>query len=79
MFEPIQNSFRSQGLVRVRDGRVFGGVLAGIGRRMGMDPWPTRLLFILVLLLIPGSQFLIYPILWILMPEESSSPAVVSR
>jgi phage shock protein PspC (stress-responsive transcriptional regulator) len=40
---------------------------------MGMDPWPTRLLFVLVLLLIPGSQFLVYPILWILMPEESEA------
>jgi phage shock protein C len=71
MFTSIQHSFRSQGLVRTRDGRVLGGVLSGIGRRMGMDPWRTRLLFILVLLLIPGSQFLVYPILWILMPEES--------
>jgi phage shock protein PspC (stress-responsive transcriptional regulator) len=62
-------------LVRVRDGRVLGGVIAGLGRKLGIDPWPARLLFMLVLMLIPGSQILVYPILWILMPEEVSSAA----
>jgi len=33
--------------------------------------------FVLILLLIPGSQILIYPILWILMPSEES-PATLS-
>ncbi len=70
--ESIHEAFRKQGLVRSRDGRVIGGVLAGLGRRFGLEPWPTRLLFILVLLLIPGSQLLVYPILWILMPQESA-------
>ena len=69
----IYDGFRSQGLVRPNDGRVLGGVIAGLGRRFGIDPWPARLLFALVLLLIPGSQILIYPILWILMPSESTS------
>ncbi len=70
--ESIHEAFRKQGLVRAREGRVLGGVLAGLGRRLGLEPWPTRLLFILVLLLIPGSQLLVYPILWILMPQESA-------
>ena len=33
-----------------------------------VDPWPARLLFVLIL---PGSQLLIYPLLWILMPNEA--------
>jgi phage shock protein PspC (stress-responsive transcriptional regulator) len=66
----IHNTFRNQGLVRPRDGRVLGGVVAGLGRRFGIDPWPARLLFVLVLMVIPGSQLLIYPVLWILMPSE---------
>jgi len=45
-------------------------VCAGLGRRFGINPWPARLLFVLVLLVIPGSQLLIYPLLWILMPSE---------
>jgi phage shock protein PspC (stress-responsive transcriptional regulator) len=66
----IRNIFARQGLYRARHGRVLGGVLAGIGRRIGLDPWPTRLLFVLLLLVVPGCQFLVYPILWILMPRE---------
>ena len=66
----IHQSFAQQGLVRPTEGRVLGGVCAGLGRRFGIDPWPARLLFILVLMLLPGSQILIYPVLWILMPSE---------
>ena len=68
----IHARFADQGLVRPRDGRVLGGVIAGLGRRFGIDPWPARLLFVLVLLIIPGSQILIYPLLWILMPSEQT-------
>jgi phage shock protein C len=71
--ESIRAAFRREGFVRVKDGRVLGGVIAGIGRRFGIEPWPARLLFVLVLMLIPGSQLLIYPILWILMPEEATA------
>jgi len=66
----IHASLRQQGLVRPREGRVLGGVCAGLGRRFGLDPWPARLLFVLILMVIPGGQILIYPILWILMPSE---------
>jgi phage shock protein PspC (stress-responsive transcriptional regulator) len=68
----IHARFADQGLVRPRDGRVLGGVIAGLGRRFGIDPWPARLLFVLILLVIPGSQILIYPLLWILMPSEQT-------
>lgn len=68
----IQQSFAGKGLVRPRDGRVLGGVCAGLGRRFGLTPWVARLLFVLVLMVIPGSQLLIYPILWILMPGEDT-------
>jgi phage shock protein PspC (stress-responsive transcriptional regulator) len=50
---------------------VIAGVCAGLGRRFGIDPWPARLLFVLILMIIPGSQILIYPVLWILMPTET--------
>ncbi len=66
----VSSQFRNQGLVRPREGRVLAGVCAGLGRRFGINPWLARLLFILVLMVIPGSQLLVYPILWILMPSE---------
>jgi phage shock protein C len=75
--ETVHDSFRSHGLVRPREGRVIAGVVAGLARRFGLDPWLARLLFVLILLAIPGSQILIYPVLWILMPAEAA-PAPAS-
>jgi phage shock protein PspC (stress-responsive transcriptional regulator) len=69
--ETVHTAFYRQGLVRPREGRVIAGVCAGLGRRFGIDPWPARLLFVLILMIIPGSQILIYPVLWILMPTET--------
>ena len=72
----IRQSLGRQGLVRPAEGRVLGGVVAGLGRRFGIDPWPARLLFVLLLMVVPGSQILVYPVLWILMPTEESFEAV---
>jgi phage shock protein PspC (stress-responsive transcriptional regulator) len=69
----IKQNFAQQGLIRPRDGRVLGGVVAGLGRRFGLDPWPARLLFVIALMVLPGSQLLIYPVLWVLMPAEDAS------
>ena len=69
--DSVHDSFRQQGLTRPTDSRILGGVCAGLGRRSGIDPWPARLLFVLLLLVVPGSQLLVYPILWILMPSEA--------
>jgi phage shock protein PspC (stress-responsive transcriptional regulator) len=71
----VHDSMARQGLVRPREGRVLAGVCAGLARRFGLDPWLTRLLFVLVLLVIPGSQLLIYPLLWVLIPAEQHSYA----
>ncbi|MFI5934522.1 PspC domain-containing protein [Actinoplanes sp. NPDC051494] len=67
----FSDSMTRQGLVRPREGRLLGGVCAGLARRFGLDPWLARTLFVLILFLIPGSQFLVYPLLWILMPSAS--------
>lgn len=69
----IHHSFAERGLVRPQEGRVLGGVCVGLGRRFGITPWTARLLFVLLLMVIPGSQILIYPILWILMPAEDTA------
>jgi phage shock protein C len=76
--ESIRAALRREGFVRTKDGRVLGGVVSGLGRRFGIEPWPARLLFVLVLMLVPGSQLLVYPILWILMPEDGVAAAVTN-
>ena len=68
----MKDYFRQQGLVRPRSERVLGGVCAGLGRRFGLGPWTARLLFVLLLMVVPGSQILIYPVLWVLMPGEGT-------
>ena len=68
----IRQKFGQQGLVRPHDERVLGGVCAGLGRRFGVGAWTARILFVLLLMIIPGSQILIYPVLWILMPSEET-------
>jgi phage shock protein C len=70
--DDIRRSFARQGLLRPREGRILGGVFAGLGRRFGLEPWPARVVFTLLLLLIPGSQILLYPLLWVLMPAEDA-------
>jgi phage shock protein PspC (stress-responsive transcriptional regulator) len=68
--DSIHDLFRRRGLTRPPTGGILGGVCAGLGRRLGMDPWPARLLFLVVLLIVPGSQLLVYPALWIGMPKD---------
>ncbi len=58
---------RSTALVRPRDARVIAGVCAGLARRFGMKPWQVRLIFV-VSCLLPGPQFLLYIVLWIVLP-----------
>lgn len=74
----IHDLFRRQGLTRARQGRILGGVCAGLGRRIGLEPWPARLLFLLLLLVLPGCPVLVYPILWIVMPKDQPGEVRVS-
>ena len=57
--DTVHDSLRREGLVRPRDGRVLGGVCAGLGRRFGIDPWPARLLFVRVPYVLTGTLMLV--------------------
>ncbi|MFI6821553.1 PspC domain-containing protein [Micromonospora sp. NPDC050187] len=59
----------SRKLVRPREGRMLAGVCAGLAQRFGRSPGFIRLLFLLSLLL-PGTQVIVYLVLWVLMPNE---------
>jgi phage shock protein PspC (stress-responsive transcriptional regulator) len=56
-------------LTRPRDDRWIAGVCSGLGRRFGLSAGVVRLIFVLSCLL-PGPQFVLYLILWALMPSE---------
>ena len=75
--ESIHSTFQQAGLLRPKEGRILAGVCAGLGRRFGIDPWPARLLFVLILMIVPGSQILIYPVLWVLVPDEAPAGLII--
>ncbi|MFD9723319.1 PspC domain-containing protein [Streptomyces sp. NPDC059072] len=56
-------------IVRPRNGRMIGGVCAGLARRFGIKANTMRVIFV-VSCLLPGPQFLIYLALWLLLPNE---------
>jgi phage shock protein PspC (stress-responsive transcriptional regulator) len=58
-------------LTRPREGRIIAGVCAGLAQRFGWSVGLVRLIFLLSLVL-PGSQVLVYLILWVLMPNEEA-------
>ena len=71
----IHTNFARQGLSRPQDRRLLGGVCAGLAERFGVDPWVMRAIFIATLVVVPGSQVLIYPVLWVLMPSQGAVAA----
>lgn len=67
--DSIRGAFARAGLSRPQSGRWLAGVCAGVAARLGVDAWVVRLVLILLLVL-PGSPFLIYAILWVCMPPQ---------
>ena len=56
-------------LVRPRKGRWIAGVCAALADRFGLSRLLVRVLFV-VSTIIPGPQFLIYLVLWVVIPSE---------
>ncbi|MCP2199767.1 MAG: hypothetical protein QOF58_8950 [Pseudonocardiales bacterium] len=48
---------------------MIAGVCAGLAQRWGMKAGTVRLLFLLSCLL-PGPQFVVYLVLWVIMPDR---------
>ncbi len=58
-----------QGLYRSRSDRMIAGVCGGLARRFNISSTWVRLAFVFIVLL-GGAGFLLYLILWVIMPEE---------
>jgi len=59
-------------LYRSETNKIIAGVAGGLGEYFNIDPVIVRLLFILFTL-IHGSGVLLYIILWVILPKESTS------
>ena len=64
-------------LQRPRSGRVIAGVCAALGQRFGLSSTLVRLIFLLSCLL-PGPQFIIYIVLWIVIPNDELTTRTVA-
>jgi len=62
-------------LVRSRTDMMIGGVCGGLGRYLGVDSTLVRLFFVLLALPGGGIGFLIYMLMWILIPLEGKERA----
>jgi signal transduction histidine kinase len=60
-------------LRRDPDGRLIGGVCAGLARRLGVDPLVVRVAFVAAAT--TGVGIVLYGALWLLLPAEASAEA----
>ena len=65
----ILDVMKTATLTRSTDNRVIAGVCAGLADYLGWKPNTVRLLFVASCLL-PGPQFLIYLLLWMVIPNR---------
>ena len=77
--ENIHRSFARSRLIRNTDDRILGGVCSGLAARLQVDAWALRLLVLIILVVVPGSPILLYPVAWILMPDEQRAAAVLRQ
>ena len=67
------------GLRRDLDDRVVGGVCAGLGRRLGIDPVILRVAFV-ALAAAGGSGIVLYALAWLLIPAATAAqPSAPAR
>ena len=65
-------------LERSRSDRIIGGVAAGIGHHLGVEPTTVRVAFVLLSVAF-GFGIVVYLLTWLLAPEEAGEPAVATR
>ena len=69
---PLPRASALNGLRRSTTDRWLGGVCGGLGSFTGLDTWLWRLAFALLLLL-GGTGFLVYALMWILVPLDRTT------
>jgi phage shock protein C len=57
-------------LTRSRSDRMIAGVCGGLGQYFGIDPVIVRLIFVVVAITTVFITPVLYPILWLVIPEE---------
>ncbi|MDD1695779.1 MAG: PspC domain-containing protein [Methanoregula sp.] len=59
-------------LFRSKNNRMLGGVCAGLGEHLDIDPTVIRLVWAVITVLSIGTGIIVYILAWILIPEEDT-------
>ena len=62
-------------LYRSKKERILGGVCAGLGEHLDVDPTVIRLIWAVVSVLSIGTGIIFYILAWIIIPEEDIGSA----
>jgi phage shock protein PspC (stress-responsive transcriptional regulator) len=65
-----KNKFRK--IFRNGDDRILGGVASGLSAYFGVDPIVVRAIFIVLFILSASTWFIIYLVLWLIIPEAKT-------
>jgi phage shock protein PspC (stress-responsive transcriptional regulator) len=60
-------------LYRSKKERMLGGVCAGLGEHLDIDPTVIRLIWAVATVLSFGTGIIVYILAWILIPEEDTA------
>jgi phage shock protein PspC (stress-responsive transcriptional regulator) len=64
-----------QRLYRSKKERILGGVCAGLGEHLDVDPTVIRLIWAVVTLISFGTGIIVYIVAWIIIPEDDTGGA----
>ena len=62
-------------LYRSKNERMLGGVCAGLGEYLDVDPAVIRLIWVVITILSIGTGIIVYILAWIIIPEENTGRA----
>ncbi|MEO6916911.1 MAG: PspC domain-containing protein, partial [Chitinophagaceae bacterium] len=76
-YQDSNTGTRQRSLFRSANDKILGGVCSGLGNYFGIDPSIMRLVFVLFLFM--GFGFLLYVVLWIVVPAKFQTTSVRKR
>ncbi len=60
-------------LYRSKKDRMLGGVCAGLGEHLDVDPTIIRLVWVVLTVFSMGTGVIVYILAWIIIPEEDTA------
>lgn len=78
MMDKMKNRKQTKKVYRLKDDYIIAGVCSGLAQYFQVDATLMRVIFVL-LLIGGGSGFLIYLVLWLIIPKEGGKEVKVSR